>query len=86
MVLIDPQHSLPVISEDLPFLLTVATRYEDTLGEPVGVIMDLRDFNLTIIESGGNPSQARLLSHSLLGHELLVHLFNQLGVAAVPSH
>jgi hypothetical protein len=48
--------------------------------------MDLRDFGLTVIESGGNPGQARLLSLTLLGHELLVDLFDQLGVATVPSH
>jgi hypothetical protein len=48
--------------------------------------MDLRNFHLTVIETGGNPGQARLLSLTLLGHELLVNLFDQLGVATVPSH
>jgi len=86
VVLIDPEHSLPVISKYLPFLLTVTARDEDTLGEPEGVFIDLRDFGLTVIESGGYPSQAGLLSLALLGHELLVYLFNKLGVAAVPSH
>jgi hypothetical protein len=40
LVLTGPQHSLPVVSEDLPLLFTIATGDEDTLVKPIGVIMD----------------------------------------------
>ena len=39
LVLTGPQHSLPVISEDLPLLFAISTRDEDTLVEAIGVIM-----------------------------------------------
>ncbi len=39
LVLSGPQHSLPVIPEDLPFLISITNRDEDTLVKPEGVVM-----------------------------------------------